>query len=92
MWLNDCILSCCGHPVEKREGIQISHLAPTVSCWVTLWGKLALHEFAYRELTPCMHFSGVRRCLILGGPNFFGDIYMYYVMRAHACFFFFLRV
>ena len=26
--------------------------------------------------------SGVGRCLILGGPNFFGDIYMY----AHAGF------
>ena len=30
-----------------------------------------------RDVLAAMKDSGVGRCLILGGPNFFSDVYMY---------------
>ena len=42
-------------------------------------GRLAPPKLQVEGASPpnFTHYSGVGRCLILGGPNFFGGIYMY---------------
>ena len=68
----------------QREGVLVTYIHTIISYIGrhTHWNHsnvCLLHRNLLIDF--CSRVSGVGRCLILGGPNYFGDIHMY----TYAC-------